>query len=130
MRFAIISFEYSGLEAGFAFVAILFFVLVLSGTALFGGYIWRRMAPSSRRGPRNVLRIALFSSLLLFILTLFVCIHAFVTGFFRGPLDFFSMAFWPSMSGVIAYLAMRQLRRFKPTPNDLNAEHVVSGNGG
>lgn len=130
MPVAIISLDFSGLEAGFAFAGILFVLLILSGTALISGFIWGRLAPSNRLGPRNVFRIALVGSLLLFVLTLFMCAHAAVSGFYRGPLGFFSMAFWPFTSGIVAFLALRRLRRFKRTPNNLNAEHVVRGNGG
>ena len=112
---------YSGLDTALAVAAGLFYLLVFSGVALLAGYIWRRRASAGRRGPVIVLRIALISSLLLFAVTLLMSGYALVAGFYRGPLDFLSMAFWPATSGVIAFLALRQLRRSTSSPNDRNA---------
>ncbi len=112
---------YGGLDIALAFAVSLFSLLVFSGLALLAGFIWCRKGSAGSRGPTIVLRIALVSSIFLFAATLLVCGYALVTGFDRGPLDFFSIAFWPATSGVIAFLALRQIRRSTSSPNDRNA---------
>jgi glucan phosphoethanolaminetransferase (alkaline phosphatase superfamily) len=112
---------YSGLDTALIFALSLFSILVLSASAIVVAFIWSRCAPSCRRGPRLLLRLALVSSLILFVLALLMCVYALFKGFCRDSIDFFSMAFWPATSGAITFLALRQLRHYKSTTNSRSA---------
>ena len=101
-----------------AIFVCLFLICVL---ALLVGFVWGHRASFRRRGPLVVLFVALIGSQILFIVTFAMFIHGLVTRAYRGPGDFFSMAFWPSTTGLIAYLASWRLRRSLSTPNARNA---------
>jgi hypothetical protein len=92
-------------------VVTMLYLLGFASVALIVGIVWSRRRTSRSRGPTICLRLALGSSSFLFVTTAALGAFAVLSGFYRGPLDFFSMAFWPTISGIIAFVACRQLRR-------------------
>ena len=92
-------------------IVLFLWLFLFCVAALLVGFVWGHRASFRRRGPLVLLFIALIISQILFIVTFAMFIHGLATRAYRGPGDFFSMAFWPFTTGFIAYLASWRLRR-------------------
>jgi hypothetical protein len=97
---------------GLAIAANIFFLLCASGISLIVGAIWSRRSSTSHL-PLRILCFAFYSSFLIFIASLIICIIFILSGVLRGPFDFVCMAFWPFTSGVIAFFACHQDKRIR-----------------